>query len=103
MPAILVHVPVLNGGDKADQMSRIQQDLAAVQQQDKSNGIAAETEASTMLRRIMAKGRKPRVAVIGAGFAGLRATDVLVRHGVPVTIFEARNRVGGRVSFLFFG
>jgi len=48
-------------------------------------------------------GKKTRVAVIGAGFAGLRATDVLVRHGVPVTIFEARNRVGGRVSFLFFG
>jgi len=37
------------------------------------------------------------VAVIGAGVSGLRCADVLTRAGTHVTIFEARNRIGGRV------
>jgi monoamine oxidase len=38
-----------------------------------------------------------RVAIIGAGFAGLAAADALVAAGVEVIVFEARDRVGGRV------
>jgi monoamine oxidase len=38
-----------------------------------------------------------RVAVAGAGFAGLACAVDLVRAGVDVTVFEARDRVGGRV------
>lgn len=38
------------------------------------------------------------VGIVGAGFAGLRCADVLLKRGVKVTIFEARNRVGGRVG-----
>ncbi|KAL3489269.1 FAD/NAD(P)-binding domain-containing protein [Aspergillus germanicus] len=41
--------------------------------------------------------RRPHVAVIGAGFAGLRCADILIQNGAQVTIFEARYRVGGRV------
>ncbi len=44
-----------------------------------------------------------RVAIIGAGFAGLAAADQLHRNGIEVSVFEARDRVGGRVwsqSFL---
>ncbi|KIW45809.1 uncharacterized protein PV06_01520 [Exophiala oligosperma] len=41
--------------------------------------------------------QRPKVAVIGAGFAGLRCADVLLQGGVDVTVFEARNRIGGRV------
>ncbi|KAF4554976.1 Flavin containing amine oxidoreductase-like protein 1 [Elsinoe fawcettii] len=38
------------------------------------------------------------IGIVGAGFAGLRCADVLIQHGHKVTIFEARNRVGGRVA-----
>lgn len=41
---------------------------------------------------------KSRVAIIGAGFAGLRCASALLEHNIPVTIFEARNRLGGRVA-----
>jgi phytoene dehydrogenase-like protein len=39
----------------------------------------------------------PTVVVVGAGIAGLRAAAVLLEQGVNVTIFEARDRIGGRI------
>ena len=42
-------------------------------------------------------GRSTRVVVVGAGFAGLAAGDALATAGAEVTVFEARDRVGGRV------
>lgn len=41
--------------------------------------------------------RKPKVAVVGAGFAGLRCAALLLQSGFDVTVYEARDRVGGRV------
>jgi monoamine oxidase len=38
-----------------------------------------------------------RVIVVGAGFAGLAAASELARSGAEVEVFEARDRVGGRV------
>jgi squalene-associated FAD-dependent desaturase len=37
-----------------------------------------------------------RVAVVGAGWAGLAAAVTLAEHGVPVTLFEASRSLGGR-------
>lgn len=37
-----------------------------------------------------------RVAVVGAGWAGLSAAASLADHGIPVTVFEASRSLGGR-------
>ena len=40
-----------------------------------------------------------KVAVIGAGPAGLGCADVLARHGVDVTVFEKQPEIGGLLTF----
>ena len=42
-------------------------------------------------------GRRPKVLVIGAGFAGLSAAYALFKKKYDVQILESRNRIGGRV------
>lgn len=44
-----------------------------------------------------ALGDKKHIIVVGAGISGLRAASLLVRHGVEVTVLEARDRIGGRI------
>ncbi|KAK4224412.1 hypothetical protein QBC38DRAFT_371120 [Podospora fimiseda] len=41
--------------------------------------------------------KRPHIGIVGAGFAGLRCADILLRYGFQVTILEARNRLGGRI------
>jgi len=40
--------------------------------------------------------KKPRVAIIGAGYAGMAAAVELASHSIPVTVFEAARTLGGR-------
>lgn len=44
--------------------------------------------------------KKLNVGIVGAGISGLRCADVLLSHGFDVTILEARDRIGGRVSLI---
>ncbi len=37
-----------------------------------------------------------RIAIIGAGYAGMAAAAGLAAHGLPVTVFEASRTLGGR-------
>jgi len=45
-------------------------------------------------------GRKPKVVIIGAGFAGLSAAYYLHKKGIEFVVLEARNRISGRVFSL---
>lgn len=60
-------------------------------------GAAPSESAPAYVSAAEAAPAAPRVAIIGGGLSGLAAADVLREEGVPVTVFEARDRLGGRV------
>lgn len=64
--------------------------------------LVAERKAATTKPKVQNTSVWPeggaRVAVVGAGLAGLNATMHLARHGCKVTLFESKNRLGGRVG-----
>lgn len=49
------------------------------------------------LTSIFAENKNPKVVVVGAGIAGLTTAYRLKQQGVDVHLYEARNRVGGRI------
>jgi monoamine oxidase len=62
---------------------------------------AATMAASAIARPWPISAQTPqRIVVIGAGLAGMCAAFELMRAGHDVTVFEARNRAGGRVYTL---
>ena len=56
---------------------------------------AVRHPAPTGLRRAT---ESRSVAIVGGGIAGLAASAVLAERGVRVTLFEACDRLGGRVA-----
>ncbi|GAA0899581.1 NAD(P)/FAD-dependent oxidoreductase [Pseudonocardia zijingensis] len=62
-------------------------------------GLAAATTAlgATAVSCATGGDGDARVAVIGAGLAGLTCAYRLAQQGVDVTVYEARDRVGGRM------
>ncbi|KZM22355.1 uncharacterized protein EKO05_0007747 [Ascochyta rabiei] len=77
--------PTTVGAGSGEAANRIHQDLPT------SSG---SSDSPPMLRR--AAGKIPHIGIVGAGVAGLRCADVLLKHGAKVTMFEGRDRVGGR-------
>jgi len=61
--------------------------------------LRAAATAATAATAAMSTSARPRVAVVGAGFAGLAAALALQRSGCcDVTVLEASGRPGGRAS-----
>ena len=79
-------------------MSRIANDLAESAHHPRalSNGNTNNSNDNMQLLRHAAS-KTPNIAIVGAGVAGLRCADVLLKVGAKVTIFEARDRIGGRL------
>lgn len=61
----------------------------------RGSALGALAVAPAALSAAMAAGR-PRIAVVGAGLAGLVAAWTLRRAGVETVVFEGADRVGGR-------
>ena len=60
-------------------------------------GAAGAVAAAANAAPASAHGAGERVAVVGAGIAGLAAATKLQRSGFDVTVLEARPRIGGRI------
>ena len=57
-----------------------------------------------MLKRVNDPGTEPRrIAIIGSGPGGLASAMLLAKAGVDVTLYEARNVLGGRSSTIVAG
>ena len=59
-------------------------------------GAVAAAGALALPRRTFAQ-TQPRIAIVGAGIAGLSAALKLADHGAACTVYEANDRVGGRI------
>jgi NADPH-dependent 2,4-dienoyl-CoA reductase/sulfur reductase-like enzyme len=75
-------------------MSRVYNDL---DRSPHKSSPSLHGKSVEMQRAIRPKGKIPNIAIIGAGISGLRCADVLIKSGARVTIYEARDRIGGRV------
>jgi monoamine oxidase len=60
-------------------------------------GGAALAGALTLPRAAGAAGRRPSIAVVGGGIAGLSCALTLADAGVDATVYEASGRAGGRM------
>ena len=54
-----------------------------------------ELKAGRKKAKPVKKTKKDKVAIVGAGVAGLSCAYDLIRQGYPVTVFEASSKVGG--------
>ena len=80
-------------------MSRIAKDLAdsAHHPRARSNESTNTNSNNNMHTLKHVASTASNIAIVGAGVAGLRCADVLLQAGAHVTIFEARDRIGGRL------
>ncbi|WP_032112600.1 flavin monoamine oxidase family protein [Candidatus Paracaedibacter symbiosus] len=63
--------------------------------------MAVGSNQASRLEAESSSSAKPIIAIVGAGLAGLTTAYYLRKKGYEVDVFEARNRVGGRVQSVF--
>ena len=78
-----------------DQPLAIRQIKRFIMDQERQPAARGESTAATLAAD---PGTKPRVAIIGAGPAGLAAAEWLARAGIRVSIFEEHPYAGGMVG-----
>ncbi len=64
---------------------------------DHNSTVHAAYESGLTVAKEVALQNPATIAVIGAGISGLTAAQALAQSGHKVTVFEARNRIGGRI------
>jgi len=81
--------------------SRSDASLARLDRRTFLAGGAASLGAFALGPTLPASGaQSPRIAIVGAGIAGLSAALLLQDHGLAATVFESSARVGGRMHSL---
>ncbi len=63
----------------------------------KTAALNNETEAGSLLQLKMNGRTQPKIAIIGAGIAGLNCAFTLQKQGINSKIYEANTRTGGRI------
>jgi len=70
---------------------------AAMSRREFVAGSAFVAASLALPEAALAATGKPRIAIVGAGIAGLNAALTLQDAGVESTVYEASNRIGGRM------
>jgi len=71
--------------------------LAAPSRREFVAGAAAIATSAALPEAALAAPSKARIAIVGAGIAGLNAALTLQDSGIASTVYEASNRIGGRM------
>jgi monoamine oxidase len=71
--------------------------LAAPSRRQFVAGAAAMAGSAALPEAALAAPSKARIAIVGAGIAGLNAALTLQDSGIVSTVYEASNRIGGRM------